>query len=316
MIISASRRTDIPAFYTQWFLNRVQEGHLFVRNPFNAKQVRRVSLLPADVDAIVFWTRNAEKLLPRLAELDQKEYAYYFQYTVTGYPRKLEKSVPRTDRAIQTFKELSTQIGSGRVVWRYDPVLVSNLTELAEHKRLFAKIAAMLSGYTKRVVVSFADFYKKTERNLVKVEGLKFLDIASDQEALMDLAIYMVNVAQQNGLEIQTCAEKCDLGSIGIAHGKCIDDALLERELGISVPGDKDKGQREECGCIKSVDIGQYNTCLHGCAYCYANFNQILVQRNASKHDPDSAFLIGDAGHIEVANCIDDPITEQQQKLF
>ncbi len=293
MIISASRRTDIPAFYTPWFMNRVKAGFLSTRNPFNANQISRISLRPEDVEAIVFWTRNAEKIIEHLPELDDRGFKYYFQYTITGYPRSLEKSVPNPLKAIETFKLLSERVGSGRVIWRYDPILASNLVDINEHKRLFSKIASLLQGHTKRVVVSFADFYKKTERNLKTIEGLQYSDILQDGIHAIELAKEFADIARQNGMEIQSCAEAIELSAAGIEHGKCIDDELLKSEFGLLLNGSKDKGQREECGCIKSVDIGQYNTCAHGCAYCYATFNQTVVAKNKKLHDPDSPFLVG-----------------------
>lgn len=295
MIISASRRTDIPAFYAPWFMNRVRQGFLLSRNPFNAHQISRISLRPEDVEAIIFWTRNAEKIIEYLPELDDRGFKYYFQYTITGYPRTLEKSVPSPHKAIETFKLLSSRIGSGRVIWRYDPILASNLVEIDEHKRLFSKIATLLEGNTKRVVVSFADFYKKTERNLKSVEGLRYRDMLQDSNLALELARELAEIARQNGMEIQSCAEAVELSSVGITHGKCIDDDLLNREFGLLLGGAKDKGQREECGCIKSIDIGQYNTCAHGCAYCYATFNQALVAKNKKLHDAGSPFLVGGA---------------------
>lgn len=299
MIISASRRTDIPAFYADWFANRLKEGFLLVRSPFNHHQVKRVSLAKRDVDAIVFWTRNPEKLLPHLPLLDAMGHAYYFQYTITGYSRALERAVPRPQAAIETFAKLSDLIGPTRVIWRYDPILLSNLMDVSEHKRLFGKIAGLLRGKTKRVVISFADFYKKTERNLKAVENLQYEDIATDQVAQEELATFMAAVAADNGLEIQTCSEKQDLDKYGIRHGKCIDDGILRSVFGISLSGDKDKGQREECGCIKSIDIGTYNTCLHGCAYCYATYNTQLSVRNKEAHDPESPFLVGAAPEVD-----------------
>ena len=293
MIISASRRTDIPAFYSEWFMNRIAEGFMFTQNPFNSDQISRISLKKEDVDAIVFWTRNAEKLIPYFPTLDSKGFNYYFQYTVTGYPRTLEKSVPQTVKAIETFCRISDMIGPARIVWRYDPILVSNLVDISEHKRLFSKIAAMLEGKTKRVVISVADMYKKTERNLKKVEGLIFSDLTLNKELLLELAEFMSTTAKLHGMEIQSCAEKIDLSLAGIDHGKCIDEKLLRSEFGLNLSPEKDKGQREECGCIKSVDIGQYNTCLHGCSYCYATFNENTVITNKRKHDPTSPFLIG-----------------------
>lgn len=300
MIISASRRTDIPAFYSEWFLNRINAGFLLVRNPFNAHQVKRVSLLPEDVDAIVFWTRNAEKLLQSLPVLDDKGYRYYFQYTVTGYPRVLEKSVPKPLQAIETFSKVSEIIGRGRMVWRYDPILVSTLVDLDEHKRVFEKIASMLEGQTKRVMISFADMYKKTERNLAAIKDFKYQDIASDKDGMLELAGFMAEVAAKYGMEIQSCTEKINLSCVGIGHGKCIDDGLMQSELGLTLNSEKDKGQRDECGCIKSIDIGQYNTCLHGCSYCYATFNEKVVIKNKKLHDPMSPFLVGAASDSEI----------------
>lgn len=293
MIVSASRRTDIPAFYADWFANRLRAGFLLARNPFNPRQVRRVSLARPDVDAIVFWTRNPEKLLPHLPLLDSMGHAYYFQYTITGYPRALERAVPGPRAAIGTFVRLSDMIGPDRVVWRYDPILLSNLLDVSEHKRLFGKIARLLRGRTRRAVISFADFYKKTERNLKAVENLRCEDIAANQAALSDLAAFMAAAGAENGMEVQTCSEKLDLERFGIRHGKCIDDGLLRSVFGIDAGDGKDKGQRPECGCVKSVDIGAYDTCLHGCVYCYATSNPRLAARNRERHDPESPFLIG-----------------------
>lgn len=299
MIISASRRTDIPAFYSQWFINRVREGFLLTRNPFNANQVRRVSLNPSDVDVIVFWTRNPSKLMTHIPELNSSGYKFYFQYTITGYPRSIEAAVPRPHIAIDIFTQLSELIGHDKVVWRYDPILVSNLVDINEHKRLFKKIAGLLAGKTNRVVISFSDFYKKTERNLNSVGGLVYSDITKDMDALLDLSKYMADIAYENGMEIKSCAEHVDTSSIGITHGKCIDEALIKDVFGISLSEKKDKGQREECGCIKSIDIGMYNTCLHECSYCYATFNKKSVISNKRKHDVNSPFLIGDVEDVD-----------------
>lgn len=297
MIVSASRRTDIPAFYSDWFMNRVRAGFLLTRNPFNYNQVRRVSLAPESVDVIVFWTRNSSNLMSFLPDLDARGFSYYFQYTITGYPRSIERSVPSPYKAIEQFKNLSSQIGSRRVVWRYDPILLSNFLPIEEHKRLFKKIAEALAGSTHRVVISFSDFYKKTEKNLRQVKDLICTDIAQQAEELNDLSRYMALVAAQNGMEIFTCAENVDVDEI--SHGKCIDDGLIERAFGLSLKSEKDKGQREDCGCIKSVDIGGYNTCLHGCSYCYATFSGGRVLANRRNHDPESPFLIGGVDGID-----------------
>ncbi len=293
MIISASRRTDIPAFFTPWFMNRLSEGFLLTRNPFNAHQIRRVSLHPNDVDVIVFWTRNPQMLMKHLQELDRLGLRYYFQYTITGYPRTIEANVPNPYKAIETFSSLSELIGADKVVWRYDPILLTNTLDITEHKRLFSKIASSLAGKTKRVVISFSDFYAKTEKNLNKIEGLVYKDILDHRIELLDLCSYMHSVAKTFDMQIESCAEDIDVSDVGINHGKCIDDRLIKDVFGITLDSRKDVGQREACGCIKSVDIGMYNTCMHGCTYCYATFNQKTVLNNKKKHDSKSPFLLG-----------------------
>ena len=311
MIISASRRTDIPAFYHRWFMNRIRDGFLLTRNPYNANQVRRVSLLPEDVDAIVFWTRNADKLIKYLPELSN--YNYYFQYTITGYPKELEKHLPSTYKSIETFIRLSDIVGPERVIWRYDPILISDITSINEHKRKFVKIANLLRGKTKKVVISFADLYQKTEKNLNSISGLKYHDILAHREELLDLCTYMAGVCKINQLDIETCAEELELQHIGIKQGKCIDDELLNKVFNLDLSSIKDPGQRTECGCIKSIDIGQYNTCLHGCSYCYATFSEAMVKKNKLKHDPDSPFLLGGIDGVD-KNLLIEPIF--QQSLF
>ncbi len=270
------------------------------RNPFNANQIRNVSLHPDDVDVIVFWTRSPNKLMRYLPELDVIGHKYYFQYTITGYPRAIEAAVPKPHVAIKTFVALSEMIGSDKIVWRYDPVLLSNQVPINEHKRLFSKIASNLSGKTKRVVISFSDFYQKTERNLNNVEGLNYSDITQDHEKLLELSKHMAVVASKYGMEIKSCAENVDIDSVGIQQGKCIDETLIKDVFGLSLSEKKDKGQRDECGCIKSVDIGMYNTCLHECSYCYATFNKKSVINNMRKHDVNSPFLIGGVEGVDL----------------
>jgi DNA repair photolyase len=315
VIISASRRTDIPAFYHRWFMNRIREEFLLSRNPFNANQISRVSLKPQDVDVIVFWTRNPAKLIQELPVLDQLGHKYYFQYTITGYPRTIEAAVPKPDAAIATFSQLSDLIGKNKVVWRYDPILLSNQVDIEEHKRLFSKIASLLAGKTERVVISFSDFYNKTERNLRTIENLVYSDITKNTEQLLELSRFMANVASKNGMRINSCAEYVDLASAGIGHGKCIDDDLINEVFGLSLSPLKDKGQRDECGCVRSIDIGSYNTCLHECSYCYATFNKKSVIGNRKKHDENSPFLIGGADDVNPALLAEEKI-EAQRDLF
>jgi DNA repair photolyase len=295
MIISVSRRTDIPAFYSQWFMKRIRAGFVLSRNPFNARQVKHVSLLPEDVDALVFWTRNGKPLSRYFPELDRLGFNYYFHYTITGYPKQLEPSVPALQQAIETFSSISSLIGPARIIWRYDPILVCNLVDFNQHRRLFAKISSKLAGRTRRVVISFADFYQKTRRNLARVDGLTYSDLPQDNEALYEIAHYMADTAAQFDMEIHSCAEAIDLTACGIQPGKCIDNQLLNRLFGLSLAGKKDPGQRAACTCIKSQDIGQYNSCSHGCRYCYATFSDKIIAKNKKSHQATSPFLIGNS---------------------
>lgn len=274
---------------------------MLTRNPFNANQIKRVSLNPKDVEAIVFWTRDPSKLMRHLPELDDLGHRYYFQYTLTGYPRSIEGAVPKPQAALKRFSELSDMIGADKVVWRYDPILLSNTLPLAEHKRLFSKIASHLAGKTNSVVISFADFYRKTERGLNAVEGLVYSDITEHREQLLALSEYMADIAGKYEMQITSCAEAVDTRSAGIAPGKCIDEQLIRDVFGIELSGKKDQGQREACGCIKSIDIGMYNTCLHGCCYCYATFNNSSVINNKRNHDVNSPLLVGGVADADPA---------------
>lgn len=317
MIISASRRTDIPAFFSTWFMNRIREGFLCTRNPFNAHQIQRVSLSPADVEAIVFWTRNPKPLMPHLAELKNLGHDCCYLFTITGYPRVLEKKVPRPQDAIEIFIALSKQIGPEKVVWRYDPVLVSSLVTIEDHKRIFGKIASALGGHTNRVIISFADIYKKVKSNLdkfAKANSVVISDLTKDMESLLEISRFFAKTAEASGMQIQSCAEEIDLDAVGIRHGKCIDDVWLNKIFRIRVPHAKDKGQRDECGCIKSTDIGMYNTCQHGCEYCYANYSEKSVRSNMLKHDPQSPFLVGPADDQNTYPA--KPKKKQQLELF
>lgn len=296
MIISVSRRTDIPAFYTPWFLNRIKAGFVLIRQPFN-RRIKRVSLLPQDVSAFVFWTRNASMLMNHLDKL--QDYHYYFQYTITGYPKLVERNTLNPHRAIKNFIELSHVIGKEKVIWRYDPILLSNHLTLNEHKRRFLKIADSLAGKTNKVVISFADLYQKTTRNLDLIADFHYVDILSQASIMNDLVSFMVQIANEREMVIESCAESVDLAHLGIKHGKCIDDKLLKSLFNLEVSSIKDRGQREACGCVKSIDIGEYNTCLHDCAYCYATTNLETVKKNKLKHFVDSPFLLGDALDVD-----------------
>lgn len=293
MILSVSRRTDIPAFYSDWFFNRLKEGFVYVRNPMNVHQVSKIVLTPDVIDCIVFWSKNPQPMLSRLDEL--KGYMYYFQFTINAYDKGLEASVPKKDGVINTFKKLSEKIGPKRVIWRYDPILLTEHMDKAYHYRYFEEIARRLEGYTNTCVISFVDLYKKTQLNLKDSSARE----PSVQE-MLEMAAHLFIIANSHGITIQTCAEEIALETVGVKHGKCIDNVLIEDLLGVKLIVSKDPNQRKECGCVQSIDIGEYNTCAHGCKYCYANFKDGIVARNRAIHNPNSPLLIGEIGEKDV----------------
>lgn len=287
MILSVSRRTDVPNYYFDWFLNRIKEGFLYVRNPMNAHQISKIPLSADMVDCIVFWTKNPANALERLDEL--KGYQYYFQFTLTGYGKDVEPNIPDKKREIiPTFIKLSERIGKKRVIWRYDPIFISDKYTAEYHLRAFEEIAKSLSGYTDKVVISFVDMYDKTKRNTT---DLNIKNITAGE--MKDIAGKMYNIAHNYGLVIETCAEQIDLTDIGISHGSCIDKQLIEELIGCKIKVSKDKNQRDECGCVESVEIGSYNTCTNGCKYCYANFSPKSVEDNVRHYTPNSPLLCG-----------------------
>lgn len=285
MIISASRRTDIPTHYSQWLINRIREGYVIVRNPMNPRQVSRISLSPDVVDGIVFWTKNPLPMMERLDEL--RDYMYIFQFTLNAYGRDVEPNVPHKSKVmIPVFQRLSDAIGPERVLWRYDPILLSDTYTMEHHVRCFEVMARRLEGYTKRCTISFLDSYRSMEKN-ARALGLQPLT----QERQEALAQALAPIARHHGLEIVTCAEAGDFSRYGIGHGSCIDRALFEHLLGCPLAAGRDKGQRPACGCMESIDIGAYNTCGNGCLYCYANHSQSAVRANLAAHDPASPLL-------------------------
>ncbi len=296
MIISASRRTDIPAFYAEWFMNRIRAGTCNVPNPFNRQQVAQISLRPEDVDVIVFWTRHPRPLFPFLDELDQRGYRYYFQYTLLGYPRLLEPMGPDRQAAIATFRELAARVGAERLIWRYDPIVFSQITGVSYHAQAYTQIAESLAGYSGRSVVSVMDPYPKIRKRLDELSrrGARVMEVdqipPSDFEALMRS---LARTAAHCGMEIASCAEELDLAVFGIHPGKCIDDGYLRAVFGLELGGAKDPGQRRACGCVVSRDIGMYDSCLFGCSYCYATGSFARARKNYEQHDPHSPALLG-----------------------
>lgn len=293
MIISASRRTDVPTFYAEWMRNRIRAGFCTVPNPFNRKQISKVSLKSEDVEAIVFWTRNPRPLMRFLNELDERELNYYFQFTILGYPRSLDPKSPPLDSVVETFRRLSERVGPARVVWRYDPIIFSELTSSEYHQRQYEQIARALSGHTHRSVISIVDRYRKANRRINALAGSQAEFHESLPEYFDELMRYLADVARDNNMEIMSCAEEIDLKQYGILPGKCVDDQLIRRAFGKELRVCKDKNQRKACGCVQSRDIGMYDTCVYGCPYCYATQSFTTAKKNLRQHDPQSPSLVG-----------------------
>lgn len=284
MIISASRRTDIPCYYSEWFVNRLKAGHVLTRNPFNHAQLSRVSLSKNVVDCIVFWTKDAKNILPYLDEIDAMGYKYYFQFTLTPYGKDIEKNLRDKSEISKTFTQLSGRIGKQRVVWRYDPIILNDTLTIDWHKEQFLRYCENLSPYTDSVTISFVDNYKKLKNPLIR-------EIVPEEMA--ELAEFIGSTAKKHGLKPQACCESVDLSVYGINRASCIDKSKIEMVCNSSMTLSNDSNQREGCGCCESIDIGVYNTCVNGCVYCYANNSSSTASRRQEAHDPLSELLLG-----------------------
>jgi hypothetical protein len=287
LIVSASRRTDIPAFYGEWLLQRLRAGYALVRNPVNTRLVYHVPISAGQNRCLVLWTKNPGPLLPRLGELEAFGIPFYFLFTLTAYGPELERNLPPKDEILQSFLVLARHIGPERVVWRYDPVLLSTEYPPARHLHLFSDLCRKLAGSTRRCIVSFLTLYNKCRRNLA---GFDLLDLPGGRKA--DLVLGLQAAAAEQGIELSSCASE-EMAEAGIAAGKCIDDLLISRITGSEFRGRKDRSQRGSCLCVESADIGAYDTCLHHCLYCYANANHRSALQRSRLHDPLSPLLYG-----------------------
>jgi len=289
-VISVSRRTDIPALYAPWFMNRVRAGYCHWVNPFGG-QVYRVSLEPQDLVAAVFWTRHSGPLHKHLAELENRKLSSYFHFTITGYPRWLEPHAPRVESALESFRELSRRLGPSRVIWRYDPIILSDKTPVDYHRRRFSELAAELKGFTSSCYFSFATFYGKTQRNLAKAAQAEGAIIVQPQPSEMGLlARELADIAASNGMTLKVCS--CDsLVGDGVERGSCIDAGILQRLRPDLDLGMKAAPTRDDCGCCEATDIGAFDTCTFGCSYCYANASHRAALGRRGQHDPKDSLL-------------------------
>ena len=284
MIINTGQRTDIPAFYAEWFANRIKKGFVCVRNPYNPGQVSRYRLDPSVVDVIGFCTKNPAPMFPYMDLL--KDFGQYWYVTLTSYGRDIEPGVPDKHRLIEDFKTLSGIVGIDSIGWRYDPIFLSEKYTPEYHLRAFRQIAESLRGYTQTAVISFIDLYPKVRKNFPEAREVTKTD-------RLRIGKEIIRIASENGMTVKPCAEGDELAEFGTDCSGCMKVSDYEKAIGRKLNAPKRKGARAECACYLSCDIGAYNTCRHLCRYCYANAEAEKVLAQNKLHDPSSPFLIG-----------------------
>lgn len=300
MILQTGMRTDLPAFYSKWFMNRVREGFVLVRNPYNELSVTKYRLSPDVVDLIGFCTKNPAPMLPYMEELHQ--YGQYWFVTITPYGEEIEENVPDRNQVMQDFIRLSKIVGIPSIGWRYDPILINETYTVETHIREFEKMAETLSGYTDTCIISFVDLYQKVLKNYPEVKSVGSAD-------RITIGKEFANIGKKYGITIKACGEGKDLGPYGVDCSGCMTIETYEKALGTKLMIPSKRPLRNECACLLGNDIGQYNTCAHFCKYCYANYSRELVIQNMKKHDEDSPFLIGGSTQWDV-------IHEAEQKSY
>lgn len=306
MIINTGMRTDIPAFYSEWLMNRVHEGFVYVRNPYNRLQVSKYSLSPDVVDCLAFCTKNPYPMIKYLDELKEKYNMFWF-VTITPYGKDIEPNVPSVDRVIEDFKVLSTKLGSNAVALRYDPIFLSEEWTIEKHIESFEYILKELFGYTEDVTISFLDMYEKVKKNAPNIRPPKF-----EEEKI--LAKEFARIGRKYNMTIHGCCENPNLKDLGIDISGCMSKEIVEKAINMKLNTPKNQSKRlndgkQTCNCVMGNDIGAYNSCMHLCTYCYANLDKELVKQNYKKHNPNSPFLIG-----ELTN--EDRITSSKQKSW
>ncbi len=280
MIVSASRRSDIPAFYYPWLLKRFAAGAVWVPNPFNPLQITVVPLSPQSVDALVLWSKNPAPML----EHPLPPYPWYMQYTLNDYPASIEPGLPDIDRRIKTFRALAALGGPDALVWRYDPIVFAGGMDERWHRASFERLCRQLQGATNQAVISFLDSYPKIA-GWIRRSGIRWPDLRQRQE----LAVCLARIGADYGIAVTACCE----ADLALPAACCIDAARLSRIAGpLALPADK--GQRPGCSCAASVDIGRYDSCLHGCGYCYANASAAAARKHFHQHNPESPMLWGE----------------------
>ncbi len=287
MIINTGMRTDIPAFYSEWFINRIKAGYVLVRNPYRPERITRFELDPEVVDCIAFCTKNPAPMLPRMDAI--KDFGQYWFVTITPYGREIEPNVPDKEKVMEDFIRLSQIAGVDSVGWRYDPIFIYGRYTLEYHISAFEQMAKKLSGYTKVCVISFIDLYEKVKRNFPQVRSVSPYQRAEIGKAFAE-------IGRRYGITVKACAEGEDLAKYGVDCSGCMTKETFEKAIGYRLHIPKKKSPRAECSCVLGTDIGAYDTCGHLCRYCYANSDRRNVMRNLSAHDPLSPLLVGQLG--------------------
>ncbi|WP_407412904.1 DUF1848 domain-containing protein [Methanobrevibacter sp.] len=307
MIINTGSRTDIPAFFSEWFLNRIQEGFVYSRNPFN-NDVYRYSLNPEIIDVLCFCTKNPRPMLRKMNSIS--DYNQFWFVTITPYGKDIEVNVPDYRHVIKSFKDLSEVLGPRKVAWRYDPIFISQKYGLDFHIDKFEEMACELSGFTHDCTISFIDLYQKVLRNFPEAN-----EVTVEEQLL--IGENFSRIAKQYDFNMKTCVEGTLLDRFGFDSSGCMTKEVLEKAIGFNLKVPKGKYIIRDCNCLFGRDIGAYNTCLHGCKYCYANSNMKLVKKNQKLHNPDSPLLIGEVKDGDVVKEVREPsYVDRQTRLF
>lgn len=284
-------RTDIPAFYSEWFMNRIREGYVLVRNPYRPDWITRYELSPDVVDCLAFCTKNPAPMLRYIDEL--KRFHQYWFVTITPYDKDIEPNVPPKEQVMQDFAALSEAVGTNRIAWRYDPIFIDDKYTIERHISDFETICRALSGYTNVCVISFIDLYEKVMRNFPQVRTVSSLERIAIGKTFAE-------TGSRYGITIKACGEGNDLARYGVDCNGCMTKETFEQAIGSRIDVPKKKSQRAECSCVLGTDIGAYDTCGHLCRYCYANSNRENVRRNMKIHNPKSPFLVGNLNDGEI----------------
>ena len=291
MILNTGLRTDIPGFFSEWFYNRIDEGFVYVRNPYAKNQIYSYKLDPELIDCMIFCTKNPRPMLKNLEKIDN--FNQYWHITITPYEKEIEPNVPPVDDVLESFKYLSKRLGKENVTLRYDPIFINEKYTLEKHIESFEYIINSLSGYTTEAIISFIDLYEKTKRNFPKAR-----EVTKDER--LKLGKEFAQIGKKNNITIKTCVEGTELDKFGIDSSGCMTKEVIERAINKNLNIPKQKARNGQCYCLLNNDIGEYNTCNHGCVYCYANSNKKLVNRNLKLHNPKSPILIGEINEEDI----------------